>query len=424
MTHASDPKHLYIGFVSFRFAGTDGVSLETAKWAEILEEMGHACYYFAGESDRPADRAMVVPEAHFRTPEARNYHQHFFTSTTRTVEQTRWIHHWREQFKKHLHQFIRDFSLDLLIPQNLFAIPLHIPLALALTEVIAETGIQVIAHHHDFAWERKRFKVNSVGDYLGMSMPPDLPTIQHVVINTQGQQKLALRRGLTSTLIPNVMNFEKPAPAIDNYSADLREALGVDPDELLILQPTRVIQRKGIEQAIELVQRLNRKACLVISHKSGDEGPEYEGRVRAFADLLGVNVALRADIFDEARRVGENGRKIYSLWDAYPHADLVTYPSLIEGFGNAFLEAVYFRKPLLVNNYDIYATDIGPKGFDVILFDSFVTEKTVNQTKEILDNPDRVAKMVEKNYQLGLRYFSYTTLRHRLNYLLANAFGN
>ena len=32
---------LRIGFVSTRFAGTDGVSLETAKWATVLEGMGH-----------------------------------------------------------------------------------------------------------------------------------------------------------------------------------------------------------------------------------------------------------------------------------------------------------------------------------------------------------------------------------------------
>ena len=38
----------------------------------------------------------------------------------------------------------------------------------------------------------------------------------------------------------------------------------------------------------------------------------------------------------------EDGRKIYTLWDIYPQADLITYPSVYEGFGNAFLEAIYF----------------------------------------------------------------------------------
>ena len=79
--------------------------------------------------------------------------------------------------------FIEKFDLDLLIPQNLLSFPQNIPLTLALTEVIAETEIPVIAHHHDFTWERKPLLVNSVGDYLSMAFPPDLPSIQHVVIN-------------------------------------------------------------------------------------------------------------------------------------------------------------------------------------------------------------------------------------------------
>ncbi len=57
-----------IGFISTRFAGTDGVSLETAKWATVLERLGHSCYYFCGECDRPAERSHVVPEAFYRHP--------------------------------------------------------------------------------------------------------------------------------------------------------------------------------------------------------------------------------------------------------------------------------------------------------------------------------------------------------------------
>lgn len=44
-----------IGFISTRIAGTDGVSLETEKWAEVLEDLGHTCFYFAGEFDRPQE---------------------------------------------------------------------------------------------------------------------------------------------------------------------------------------------------------------------------------------------------------------------------------------------------------------------------------------------------------------------------------
>jgi hypothetical protein len=57
------------------------------------------------------------------------------------------------------------------------------------------------------------------------------------------------------------------------------------------------------------------------------------------------------------------------LWDVYPHSDFVTSPSLYEGFGNAFLEAVYFKKPLLINRYAIFVRDIEPKAFDFIAMD-------------------------------------------------------
>jgi mannosylglucosylglycerate synthase len=410
-----------VGFISFRFAGTDGVSLEVAKWAAILEEMGHTCFYFAGQCDRPADRSLIVPDAFYQETEVLARHQAFFSHPTRTPADTAWIQQQRAYFHERLYEFANRFNLDLIIPQNVLAIPLHIPLALALTDLIAETGIPTIAHHHDLAWERKRFLVNGVGDYLSAAFPPALPSIRHVVINSLAQQQLAHRRGLSSTLIPNVMDFATPPPPPDEYAAGVRQALDLAEDELLFLQPTRVISRKGIEHALELVARLKRPSCLVISHAGGDEGNAYERRLRQYANLLGVKALFVSDVIGEERGLTTDGRKIYSLADIYPHADFVTYPSLIEGFGNAFLEAVYFRKPLLVQRYDVYAADIGPKGFQVVEFDEFITDETVTAVTHLLDNPDQVAQMTDHNYRLAQQHYSFQTLARYLqtiNYFL------
>ena len=48
-----------VGFISTRFAGTDGVSLETAKWADVFQKEGFSCFYFAGELDRPPDHSYL-----------------------------------------------------------------------------------------------------------------------------------------------------------------------------------------------------------------------------------------------------------------------------------------------------------------------------------------------------------------------------
>ncbi|MCK5672079.1 MAG: glycosyltransferase, partial [Spirochaetales bacterium] len=114
---------------------------------------------------------------------------------------------------------------------------------------------------------------------------------------------------------------------------------------------------------------------------------------------------------------------IYSLQDIYPHADLVSYPSLQEGFGNAFLEAVYFRKPILVNNYSIYAYDIKPKGFEAIEMDNFISQATVDATNKLLDNPEEIKRITDKNYELSLKHYSYTVLQNKLQSLVEDVWG-
>jgi glycosyltransferase involved in cell wall biosynthesis len=120
---------------------------------------------------------------------------------------------------------------------------------------------------------------------------------------------------------------------------------------------------------------------------------------------------------------GRRGNAPYSLWDIYPHADFITYPSLYEGFGNAFLEAIYFKKPLLINRYAIFVRDIEPKGFDVIVMDGFLTEKNVRHVRETLESEERRERMVEHNYAVARRYYSYDGLRHWLNMLIYGFFG-
>lgn len=113
----------------------------------------------------------------------------------------------------------------------------------------------------------------------------------------------------------------------------------------------------------------------------------------------------------------------YSLWEIYPAADFITYPSLIEGFGNAFLEAIYFKKPILVNRYATFVRDIEPQGFDLAVMDGFLTRKTVLQVKEMLKSPEKREKATDSNYRIATRHYSYSVLRKHLNSLMINFFG-
>ncbi|MBN2553070.1 MAG: glycosyltransferase family 4 protein [Spirochaetales bacterium] len=417
-------KSLNIGFISTRFKGLDGVSLESTKWAEIFEGFHHSCYWFAGELDKDPQTGMLVPEAFFQHPDNVALSGELFGVQTRTRTVTDRIYNQKEYLKEKIYAFIEGFNLDLVVAENILAIPMHIPLGVALTEVIAETGIPTIAHHHDFYWERPRFLLNAIPDILDMAFPPDLPSMKHVVINTVAQKDLAAKTGISSQLIYNVIDFERAKTGIDDYNRNLRADMGFSDQDILILQPTRVVSRKGIEQALYLVERLRVPYLnLLISHSPGDEGEEYFTWIQDTARRQKVPVHFIYNRLHESRSQTPDGRKVYTLWDVYPHTDLITYPSLYEGFGNAFLEAILFKKPLLVNRYSVYIVDIEPKGFDVIAIDGFLTEAAVRKVEEVLKDADRRRAMVERNFELGRKYFSYSSLKRGLSTLLTSFFG-
>jgi glycosyltransferase involved in cell wall biosynthesis len=408
-----------IGFVSTRIAGTDGVSLEIQKWATVLERMGVDCYYLAGELDRPADRSVLIEEAHFNHPEILEISRRAFDAEVRTPALTDDITRQARSIRDQLEAAISTLRLDAIIAENALTIPMNLPLGIALVQTVQEVQIGCLAHHHDFYWERDRFMVNAVDDLLNYAFPPALPQVQHVVINSPQGEEFSRRTGLSCRIIPNVMDFAQPPQPPDEYARSFRQTVGMNDDDLFVLQPTRVVARKGIEHAVELVRRLGRKnAKLVISHASGDEGDVYQQRIVEYASLMNVELLFVDRWIAEQRGMAADGTPLFTLGDVFSQADLVTYPSEYEGFGNAFLEAIYYKRPVVCNRYLIYRTDIEPCGFDTIVFDGFLTNETVEQVNQLLDDPKRQQEMVEQNYRIANEFFSYEVLEAELRLMV------
>lgn len=411
-----------LGVISTRLNGTDGVSLEVEKWATVLRRLGHELFYCAGELGGYAAAGTLIPQLHFNHQSIVALSQRAFEgngneNVARLCDE---IYEVADAIRAPLRAFIRSNHLELLIVQNALTIPMNLPLGVALTGLIAELGIPTIAHHHDFFWERQRYQTNALMDLLDTSFPCKLPSIRHVTINSIAQRRLKERRAIESVVIPNVHDFATPPPGIDDYNRDLRALLGLGPEDLFILQPTRVIQRKGIEMAIELVKRLNQPGShLLITHRAGDEGLDYWLWLKREAAMMRVNMRM-IDHLIAAERVQENGHRLFSLWDAYPHADLVTYPSTYEGFGNALLEAVYFKRLVVVNRYPVYNADIEPLGFEFIELDGFVSDEAVQQTRALLQDATRVAEMTAHNYAIAQAHFSLEVLQDKLETVLAS----
>ncbi len=393
--------------VATRLAGTDGVSLESDKVADALRARGIEVIEAAGELDGPGN---LIPELHFHDPVAQALGYRFFGGVGDDPGLEADLQARAHELAHTIRSVLATERPDLLVVQNAWAIPMQLPLALALADVVAETTIPTLSHEHDYWWERERFARPRLPTLLDTCFPFHAAHVVHLAIHTGAVAELHRRRGIEARWLPNVMDFERAFGELDDFNADLPQAIGLGGDRRLFLQPTRVVPRKGIELAIDLLHGLgDPRDVLVITHEAGDEGLGYLRTLERRAATAGVDLRYVADLVGETRGTGPTGKR-YALTDAYPHADLVTYPSLYEGFGNALLEAVAARRPVFVNRYPVYDRDLAPAGFRFVEIDGGVTDAAVAEVDALLGDPERVARDAAHNHAVARARFGLDTL--------------
>jgi glycosyltransferase involved in cell wall biosynthesis len=199
----------------------------------------------------------------------------------------------------------------------------------------------VVLHHHDLPWQRP-------GTAGITDLPPRTPGALHVTINAESRADLAAR-GIDAVEITNSFDVDAPPGRRD----ETRATLGFEPDEVVLLQPARAIPRKNVPAALRFAEEL---AALVAPRRVRFwlTGPAEDGYERTLDGLL------------DAARVPVTVGLGPGPADAYAAADVVVFPSTVEGFGNPVIESVVARRPLVVGHYPVL-DEILAHGFE--LFD-------------------------------------------------------
>lgn len=442
-----------IALCHFRVGETDGVSLEMEKWKKVLERMGHRVYLLAGSLG--TTDGYVVPELHYKHEENNKFVKNAYERLEdyqNEDEFKRAVMEFANKIEEGLAEFVKKYNIDVLVPNNIWSLGWGIPAAIAFDKVARKLGVKCVAHHHDFYWERDKYSrptCSFVRGVLDEFFPPRHDLIKHVVINNIARKEMKKRKGLDSTVVPNVFDFEASAWGVDGYNRDFRERIGLKDNDIMILQATRIARRKAIELAIDVVGELvkeenlkelynntlfdgrkfdrDSKIALVLAGLVESEG-DYVELLNKRAEEKNVELLFINHIIEHSR-CEVDGKRCYSLWDAYVFADLVTYPSILEGWGNQFLEGIFAKKPMVVYEYPVYKTDIKEKGFNIVsLGDSHSIDKNglVKVDDEIIRGAARECirllidrryrrDFVEENFRIGKEHFSYQSLKNILS---------
>lgn len=342
--------------LSFRLGGSDGVSVEAAKWGRALTSIGFTTVTVAGAG--PVDRLVPGLSIGVDEPPA-----------------------WSE-----VEAAVAD--ADLVVVENLCSLPLNPGAARVVARVLE--GRPALLHHHDLPWQRPQF--------IGHPPPPQDPRWSHVTINDLSRCQLA-DRGIVATTIYNSFAVgptdgsggtgEVMTPAGRGEGGDrLRRALGIGQRDRLVLQPTRAIPRKNIAGGIALSTALGATYWLLGPAEDG-YGPELE----ALVDRAGCPVVLGAP---------EDGVDVH---DVYQACDVVALPSTWEGFGNPTIESVVHRRPLAIGPYPV-ADELAAFGFH------WFPLAEVARLAAWLDHPD--PSLLDHNLAVASSHFSIEDLPARI----------
>ena len=417
-----------IAIISTRLGGIDGVSVEAGKWASAYKKLGLHPVYIAGQFEKKyGSVSFEIPEMDYYHPGIVSIKESAFGgikefSVADKKKLNDEIFVIKSAIKKKLFSILKSKNIKYLSIENALTIPLNIPMAIALTEIISESKIKSITRHHDFYWERKQFTHSNVEKILKDYFPPVLPDLKHVVINTPARRSIYKKKNIRAAYIPNIFDFETLKNTGKNHR-EVKKFLKMSNKDILVLQPTRLIARKNIERTIELVEKLDKKMsndfCLIISGRPEKNELDYFKNIVRLARSAGINMVLNDNSHNEAKEYSRPGLfKRFDIYDLYRACDLVTLPSDIEGFGNPVIEASVFRKPLFVNNYPVLE-DMLLKGFDFIVIDKYVDKRAIERTIRILNDPEEKKRTVDKNFNIAREFYSMKYLVISLEKLLS-----
>ena len=346
--------------VSFRLGGADGVAVEARKWAWALGELGYEVRRVAGAiEDEGLPHDVVLPGLSIDAPAGAS-------SSGTGVDPS---------------ELAAAFDgANLVIVENLCSLPLNVNAAHAVARAADEHHGRVVFRHHDLPWQRRHLA------HLATELPPRVEGALHATINLRSRRELEARAFTGATTIHNYFDLD-PTPG---DRAATRAEFGFGEHEVVVLQPSRAIERKNVPGAVRFASHLAHRAPGRGVHL-WVAGPAEDGYEDTLARII------------EHSEVPVTVGRATKVADAYAACDVVVFPSTWEGFGNPVIEAIAARRACAAFPYPVLA-EIVAAGVRC-----FTTEQ-----------PDALVRFLADSEQRRETYFDVNLRRARLSFSLAD----
>ncbi len=474
--------HLKIGIIHSLIGKNDGVSIVIDQTVNAMVEymgidLGNIFFLAAHSSPRfnATTNEIFWHKNHIHKIILENY------SCTPKKNLDELIHKNALYAKKLIKEFVEENDIDLIIAHNT-SHPYNFITAVGLgyyMEELHKQGIiwpKVLTWWHDSYLERERFKkpnkvISKYLQYLpgiyvdGIAFLNSIqPDLAKKVFRKYKHPKTALFFTERTTVVPNTCEIEWDwedkewdedklvyPPQEDGYNNSFFKDVGIInairkqgftiKDTIILLQHTRVVPRKNIELAIDFAFMLenkfaanNQRKCItiLISGHSGDEQIEYKNHLkRYYREKLNnnkkANVLL---IFGENTILSHRDiivdKKYYKFKEipaiVAKAGGIGTYFSEVEGYGNNLLEMISMGLPVVINEYEIYKSDIEQLGFKLPSIDGELSDKIVTEAYNLISDIKKRNYIVKHNLQILKDKLDHKIIAEKLNPLIEKIF--
>ena len=332
-----------------------GVESVIRQHAQLMSKHGHEVAILCGEGTAFAKEipTVVVTEldshdSYVRTAQREAYDGRPGQAYFRLLE----------KLKIPFSQLFRKF--DRVIAHNMFTMPFNLAATQALSG-FAEQGMKIIAWTHDLAAANPDYKIPSDRAF-------DLIRERHTSVKyvTISEARAAEFKKLTGSevdaIIPNGLDFPETCGITPEVTELVHDDLAAS---IILFYPARILERKNIVFALQIVRALRDLGAKVRLLVSGARDPHNRCGAEYFVGLkqLAADLQIHGSVTWVNELFFVDQAQLHSL---YTVADGILFPSRQEGFGLPLLEAAAHRLPVFCSNIEPLKS-IAPSG--TLLFD-------------------------------------------------------